>query len=90
MGKQTFDIYFHVLSSSSAIHCQILKEAKTKLRKKCGLTSTRQRKEQKKERVQESPRNLLSSISKSNNSRVASSWLLHIDNKIRTDPTFLK
>jgi hypothetical protein len=26
MGKQTFDIYFDVLSSSSAIHCQILKK----------------------------------------------------------------
>jgi hypothetical protein len=27
MGKQTFDIYFHVLSSSAAtIHCQILKQ----------------------------------------------------------------
>jgi hypothetical protein len=51
MGKQTFDIYFHVLSSSSAIHCQILKEAKTKLCKKCGLTPTRQKKKQKKERT---------------------------------------
>jgi len=72
MGKQTFDIYFHVLSSSSAIHCQILKEAKTKLRKKCGLTLTGQIKEQKKERAQESPRVLPSSLSTSNNSRVAS------------------
>jgi hypothetical protein len=26
MGKQTFDIYFHVLSSSSTIHSQILKQ----------------------------------------------------------------
>jgi hypothetical protein len=26
MGKQTFDIYFHVLSSSASIHCQILKQ----------------------------------------------------------------
>jgi len=26
MGKQTFDIYFHVLSSSAAILCQILKQ----------------------------------------------------------------
>jgi hypothetical protein len=26
MGKQTFDIYFDVFSSSSAIHCQILKQ----------------------------------------------------------------
>jgi len=26
MGKQTFDIYFHILSSSAAIHCQILKQ----------------------------------------------------------------
>jgi hypothetical protein len=51
MGKQTFDIYFHVLSLSPAIHCQILKEAKTKLRKKCGLSLTGQRKEQKKERA---------------------------------------
>jgi hypothetical protein len=26
MDKQTFDIYFDVLSSSLAIHCQILKQ----------------------------------------------------------------
>jgi hypothetical protein len=26
MGKQTFGIYFDVLSSSSTIHCQILKQ----------------------------------------------------------------
>jgi hypothetical protein len=51
MGKQTFDIYFHVFSSSTTIHYQILKEAKTKLRKKCGLIPTGQKKEQKKEKT---------------------------------------
>jgi hypothetical protein len=51
MGKQTVDIYFHVFSSSTTIHYQILKEAKTKLRKKCGLIPTGQRKEPKKEKA---------------------------------------